>query len=101
MSNTPIKMNKLRQIIRLYCQETSTKTIHGMLGTSRTTIKKYVRIWHELGLTTRSSIPGAIVNYPFFLIRRLPDFFLLQEDVNQKALKVAPFTNNMGSNWRL
>jgi len=51
MSNTPIKMNKLRQIIRLYCQGTGTKTIHGMLGISRTTIKKYVRIWHELGLT--------------------------------------------------
>lgn len=51
MSNTPIKMNKLQQIIRLYCQGTGTKTIHGMLGTSPTTIKKYVRIWHELGMT--------------------------------------------------
>lgn len=51
MSNTPIKMNKLRQIIRLYCQGTGTKTINGMVGTSRTTIKKYLRIWHELGIT--------------------------------------------------
>lgn len=44
-------MNKLRQIIRLYCQGTGTKTIHGMIGTSRTTIKKYVRIWHQLNIT--------------------------------------------------
>jgi hypothetical protein len=51
MSNTPIKMNKLRQIIRLYCQGTGTKTINGMVGTSRTTIKKYLRIWHEPGIT--------------------------------------------------
>jgi hypothetical protein len=40
MSNKPIKMNKLRQIIRLYCQGTGIKTIHGMVGTSRSTIKK-------------------------------------------------------------
>lgn len=51
MSNKPIKMNKLRQIIRLYCLGTGTKTIHGMLGTSRTTIKKYVRIWNSLCIT--------------------------------------------------
>jgi hypothetical protein len=51
MSNTPIKMNKLRQIIRLYCQGTGTKTINGIVGTSRTTIKKYLRIWHELRIT--------------------------------------------------
>ena len=51
MSNNPFKINKLRQIIRLYCQGTGTKAINGMVGTSRTTIKKYLRIWHELGIT--------------------------------------------------
>jgi len=51
MSNKPIKMNKLRQIIRLYCQGTGIKTIHGMVGISRNTIKKYVRVWHTLGMT--------------------------------------------------
>ncbi len=50
MSNKPIKMNKLRQIIRLYCQGTGIKTIHGMVGTSRNTIKKYVRIWNGLDI---------------------------------------------------
>jgi transposase len=51
MSNKPIKMNRLRQIIRLYCQGTGIKTIHGMVGISRNTIKKYVRVWHALGMT--------------------------------------------------
>jgi transposase len=51
MSNKPIKMNRLRQIIRLYCQGTGIKTIHGMVGISRNTIKKYVRVWHDLGMT--------------------------------------------------
>lgn len=45
MSNKPIKMNKLRQIIRLYNQGTGTKRIHAMVSTSRNTIKKYIRIW--------------------------------------------------------
>ncbi|MFP9115915.1 IS21 family transposase [Flavobacterium sp. RHBU_3] len=43
-------MNKLRQIIRLYCQGTGIKTIHGMVGTSRNTIKKYVRVWNTLDM---------------------------------------------------
>lgn len=51
MSNKPIKMNKLRQIIRLYCQGTGIKTIHGMVGTSRNTIKKYVRVWNTQKLS--------------------------------------------------
>lgn len=51
MSNNPIQMQKLRQIMRLYCQGTGIKTIHGMLGTSRNTIKKYVRILHEPDMT--------------------------------------------------
>ncbi|WP_438268971.1 IS21 family transposase [Pedobacter polysacchareus] len=37
--------------MRLYCQGTGTKTIHGMVGTSRTTVKKYVHVWHKLGIT--------------------------------------------------
>ena len=51
MPNTPIRMNKLRQIIRLYCQGTGTKRIHGMLAVSRNTIKKYIRVWHSLGIS--------------------------------------------------
>lgn len=51
MSNKPIQMQKLRQIIRLYCQGTGLKTIHSMVGTSRNTIKKYIRILNDLGLS--------------------------------------------------
>lgn len=51
MSNKPIQMQKLRQIIRLYCQGTGLKTIHSMVGTSRNTIKKYIRTLDTLGLS--------------------------------------------------
>lgn len=51
MSNKPIKMNKLRQIIRLYSQGAGTKRIHAMVSTSRNTIKKYIRIWQSLGIS--------------------------------------------------
>lgn len=44
-------MQKLRQIIRLYCQGTGIKTIHSMIGTSRNTIKKYIHKMSNLGLT--------------------------------------------------
>lgn len=37
--------------IRLYCQGTGIKTIHGMIGTSRNTIKKYIRIWEGLNIS--------------------------------------------------
>lgn len=49
-------MHKLRQIIRLYYQGTGIKTIHGMIGVSRNTIKKYLRRRHELGLNYDSFI---------------------------------------------
>lgn len=50
MSNTPIHMQKLRQIIRLYSLGNGIKTINGMVGISRNTIKKYVKTWHSLDL---------------------------------------------------
>jgi len=51
MSNKPILLHKLRQIIRLYCQGTGIKTIHGMIGISRNAIKKYIRIWYDSGFS--------------------------------------------------
>lgn len=51
MPNKPIRMNKLRQIIRLYCEGTGTKRIHAMTGTSRNTVKKYLRVWQRLGIS--------------------------------------------------
>lgn len=51
MANNPIRIITLRQIVRLHCQGTGIRTINGMIGTSRNTIKKYLRIWEGLGMT--------------------------------------------------
>jgi transposase len=44
-------MHKLKQIIRLYGQGKGTKSIHGMVGVSRNTIKKYLQIFHASGIS--------------------------------------------------
>lgn len=56
MANNTIEMNKLRQIIKLYCQGQSKLTISHLTGVSRNTIKKYVdrfiflkTTWDEIG----------------------------------------------------
>jgi len=51
MSNTPISMNKLRQIIRLYSQGTSIREITMLLGTSRNTIRRYIRTFEKLDIS--------------------------------------------------
>ena len=50
MSNNPIKMNKLRTIIRLYEEQTGLKTIAVMARTSRNTVKKYIQKWNSLDM---------------------------------------------------
>ncbi len=52
MSNKPIKMNKLRTIIRLYEEQTDLKTIAVMARTSRNTVKKYIHKWNSLGMSS-------------------------------------------------
>jgi transposase len=51
MANKPITMNKIRQIIRLYTQCKGTKYISKHTGTSRNTVKKYIRIFKLLQTT--------------------------------------------------
>lgn len=51
MPNTPISMNKLRTIIRLYCNQTGQKKISKLCETSRNTVKKYVTIWNSLSIS--------------------------------------------------
>ena len=51
MPNIPIKMNKLRTIIRLYEDRIGLKTISTMARTSRNTVKKYINKWNSLGLS--------------------------------------------------
>ena len=51
MPNNAIKMNKLRQVLRLGGSAHGTRSIAVMLGLSRTTVRKYLRIYHRLGLS--------------------------------------------------
>jgi transposase len=51
MPNIPIKMNRLRTIIRLYEDRTGLKTISVMARTSRNTVKKYIHKWNSLDMS--------------------------------------------------
>lgn len=51
MPNIPIKMNKLRTIIRLYEDRMGVKTIAVMARTSRNTVKKYIHKWNTLSIS--------------------------------------------------
>jgi hypothetical protein len=51
MSNTPIKMNKLRMIMRLREQGQGLKQISRMSMTSRNTVKKYLKRQEELSMS--------------------------------------------------
>jgi len=51
MSNKPISMNKLKQVIRLHGQGKGIKSISSILGISRNTIKKYLFIFHTSGMS--------------------------------------------------
>lgn len=51
MSNKPITMQKLRQVIRLYGQGKGTKSITRMVGISRNTVKKYLQIFNTSSIS--------------------------------------------------
>lgn len=51
MPNTPLKMNKLRTIIRLYTDRVGLRAISELARTSRNTVKKYVTKWSTLNLS--------------------------------------------------
>lgn len=51
MSNRPLKMHKLRTIIRLYTDRVGLRAISELARTSRNTVKKYVGKWHTLSLS--------------------------------------------------
>jgi len=51
MSNKPISMQKLRQVIRLHGQGKGTKSINRIVGLSRNTVKKYLQIFHASSLS--------------------------------------------------
>ena len=51
MANRPISMNKIKQIIRLYCGGIGSKKSNQITGVSRNVVKTYVRAFRSLGLT--------------------------------------------------
>ena len=50
MSNKPISMQKIKQVVRLYGQGKVTKAISSSLGVARNTVKKYLQIFHASGI---------------------------------------------------
>ena len=53
MPNHSIKMIKLRQVFGLYGSEYGSRSISTTLGISRTTIRKYLRIFNESSLSLK------------------------------------------------
>ena len=51
MPNKPISMSKLKQIIRLHCQGSGSKSISAATGVSRRTVKEYIKKFVALRLT--------------------------------------------------
>ncbi len=51
MSNKPIEMFKIRQVLRLYADGRGSKFISNTTGIARNTIKKYLIQFAELRLT--------------------------------------------------
>jgi transposase len=51
MSNNFIHMNKLRQILKMYSQGLSKLSISDTIGTSRNTVKSYIKTFEKLGKT--------------------------------------------------
>lgn len=49
MSNQPISMNKIRQVLRCYVSGNGTRSIANMLGLSRNTVKKYLHVYQKSG----------------------------------------------------
>ena len=52
MANKPIVMSKLRKVLQLYLKGKSKQFISKYLSVSRNTIKKYLRQFSKLGLST-------------------------------------------------
>ena len=54
MSNKPIEMFKIRQVLRLYADGRGSKFISKTTGIARNTIKKYLLLFVQLRLTIES-----------------------------------------------
>lgn len=73
MPNRPLKMNKLRTIIRLYTERVGLRAIAEMARTSRNTVKKYISKWNTLSLSYEEFIAKSDAElYELFCIVDTP-----------------------------
>lgn len=69
MPNTPLKMNKLRTIIRLYTDRVGLRAILELARTSRNLVKRYVNRWNTLNLSYEEFIAKSGVElYELFCV---------------------------------
>ena len=74
MPNIPLKMNKLRTIIRLYTERVGLRAIAEMARTSRNTVKKYVNKWNTQSLTYEEFLAKSDAElYALFCIEEVPE----------------------------
>ena len=107
MSNNPISMQKLRQVIRLYGQGRGTKSINSMLGISRNTIKKYLQVYHSSGIGYESFLAMSDEELSAVFLVSQPNApkterqqeleLLLPGYVSNSSEKVLPVNNCTGS----
>ncbi len=71
MPNKPISMTKIRQVLRCYSQGRGSKQISYLLCMSRTTVKKYLRIYQSSGKSLEE-IMELPDNELFLLFREAP-----------------------------
>jgi len=61
MSNKPIEMFKIRQVLRLYADGRGSKFINKTTGIARNTIKKYLLLFVQLRLTIER-VEAIVIN---------------------------------------
>jgi len=85
MSNTPISMEKLRQIIRLKQEGYSNRKISQMLGLHRETVRRYVSqigaqgLGYDLLLMEEDTILNTLFEKPKFIKTDAQRLLRLQE----------------------
>lgn len=90
MPNRPLKMNKLRTIIRLYTERVGLRTIAEMAHTSRNTVKKYVNKWNTLSLTYEEFLSKSDADlYALFCIEEVPEASNPRTDALEAFLPLA------------
>ena len=101
MANKTISMSKVRQIIKLYCQQIGKKKIGERLGMSKHTVKLYIEYFHSLKTTKEElfKLTDFELNKLFHppkdillndRLRQLYEFFpLMEKQLRRRGMTVA------------